>query len=98
MTDDISFSEEGGLATITLNRPKALNALTHDMVRSLGPKLDSWEDDDGIKAILIRGAGEKAFCAGGDVRAVWYSMMKAVDGGGYSFQGPSELSRTFFMD
>jgi enoyl-CoA hydratase len=98
MTDDISFSEEGGLATITLNRPKALNALTHDMVRALGPKLDSWEDDDGIKAILIRGAGEKAFCAGGDVRAVWYSMMKAVDGGGYSFQGPSELSRTFFMD
>ena len=68
------------------------------MVRALAPKLDSWEEDDAIKAILIRGAGEKAFCAGGDVRAVWYSMMTAVDGGGYSFQGPSELSRTFFMD
>jgi enoyl-CoA hydratase len=98
MTDDISFSETGGLATITLDRPKALNALTHDMVRALTPKLDGWEEDDGIKAILIKGAGEKAFCAGGDVRAVWYSMMTAMDGGGYSYQGPSELSRGFFLD
>jgi enoyl-CoA hydratase len=98
MTEDISFLEDGGLATITLDRPKALNALTHDMVRALAPKLDGWEEDDGIKAILIKGSGEKAFCAGGDVRAVWYSMMKAVDGGGYAYQGPSELSRSFFMD
>lgn len=98
MTDEISFSEDGGLASIALNRPKALNALTHDMIRALAPKLDRWEDDDAVKAILIKGAGEKAFCAGGDVRAVWYSMMKAAEGGGYSCQGPSELSRAFFLD
>lgn len=71
MEAEILFEEKGGVGLITLNRPKALNALTLGMIREMDPKLQAWETDDSIKAIVIKGAGEKAFCAGGDVRAVW---------------------------
>src|SRR5258707_807325 len=70
-TDDILFGREGGVATITLNRPQALNALTLGMYRRFDPKLRAWADDPEIHAVLIRGTGERAFCAGGDVRAVY---------------------------
>ncbi|XP_058469389.1 3-hydroxyisobutyryl-CoA hydrolase, mitochondrial [Solea solea] len=55
---------------ITLNRPKALNALNLPMVRQIYPQLKKWENDDDIDIVLIKGAGVKAFCAGGDIRAV----------------------------
>lgn len=65
--DEIIFGREGGLATVLLNRPKALNALTHEMAVALDTELGRWRDDDGVHAILIEGAGERAFCAGGDI-------------------------------
>lgn len=71
MEPEILFEENGGVGVITLNRPKSLNALTLGMIREMDPKLAAWENDDSIKMVLIKGAGEKAFCAGGDVRAVW---------------------------
>ncbi|WP_420550078.1 enoyl-CoA hydratase/isomerase family protein [Curvivirga sp.] len=71
MEDEILFEEKGGVGIITLNRPKALNALTLGMIRAMDPKLKEWETDESIHMVLIKGAGEKAFCAGGDVRAVW---------------------------
>jgi enoyl-CoA hydratase len=98
MTDEIQLSEAGGLATIVLDRPKALNALTLEMIRAMAQKLDAWEDDDAIKAVVVKGAGEKAFCAGGDVRALWYTMMEADGNGGYRYKGPSDFSRDFFME
>jgi len=98
MTDEITFAVEAGLATITLSRPKALNALTHEMIRAMAPKLEAWEDDDAVKAVVIKGEGEKAFCAGGDVRAVWSSIMKPAEQGGYRNEGPSELSKVFFLE
>ncbi|KAG7501635.1 3-hydroxyisobutyryl-CoA hydrolase, mitochondrial [Solea senegalensis] len=55
---------------ITLNRPKALNALNLPMVRQIYPQLKKWENDNDIDIVLIKGAGVKAFCAGGDIRAV----------------------------
>jgi enoyl-CoA hydratase len=61
---------------ITLNRPKALNALTLTMVREMAGALDRWEEDAGIGRIIVRGAGDKAFCAGGDIR-VMYELGKA---------------------
>ncbi len=70
---DILFERRGSLALITLNRPKALNALTLDMMRALDPRLDEWEADPHVQAVVIRGAGERAFCAGGDVRALYDS-------------------------
>jgi enoyl-CoA hydratase/carnithine racemase len=61
----------GGVATITLNRPAALNALSFAMLGALAECLDAWERDDAIERIVLRGAGDRAFCAGGDMRAIW---------------------------
>jgi enoyl-CoA hydratase/carnithine racemase len=61
------------VATVTLNRPAALNALSYEMLRGLRAWLDAWESDDRVRMIVLRGAGEKAFCAGGDVRALYES-------------------------
>jgi enoyl-CoA hydratase/carnithine racemase len=58
---------------ITLNRPQGLNAIDLDMVRQLQRQLDQWASDDKIYAVVLRGAGEKAFCAGGDIRALYES-------------------------
>ncbi|RED53389.1 enoyl-CoA hydratase/isomerase family protein [Aestuariispira insulae] len=76
MEAEILFDVKGGVGIVTLNRPKALNALTLGMIRELDPVLRKWSDDDQVHAILIKGAGEKAFCAGGDVRAVWEAGKK----------------------
>jgi len=59
------------VATVTLNRPAALNALTLGMIRGLAAWMEAWAVDDRVKVIVLRGAGEKAFCAGGDVRALY---------------------------
>ena len=69
----ILFEKRGALGLITLNRPKALNALTHGMCLGLAQTLPRWAQDDAIKAVAIRGAGERAFCAGGDIRAMYES-------------------------
>lgn len=68
MTQDILFSVHNGVAVITLNRPKALNALTHDMCVPLEQNLRAWAKDPAVKAVIIKGEGERAFCAGGDIR------------------------------
>ena len=70
---EVQFSHDGMLGRIVLNRPKALNALTLDMVRLMDAQLRSWARDPSIKAILIEGSGERAFCAGGDIRALYDS-------------------------
>jgi len=71
MTDkEVFFEVKGTLGLITLNRPKALNALTLSMVREIYPQLKKWENDSSVKNILIKAEGEKAFCAGGDIRAL----------------------------
>jgi enoyl-CoA hydratase/carnithine racemase len=64
-----------GVATVTLNRPAALNALTIGMLEALTAWLDAWEHDDRVRKVVLRGAGEKAFCAGGDVRALRESIL-----------------------
>lgn len=60
----------GGVATVTLNRPAALNALTMGMIEALDAWLAAWSADPAVRVVLLRGAGEKAFCAGGDIRAL----------------------------
>ena len=70
-TGDILFGRDGGIATVTLNRPQALNALTLGMYRAFDPKLREWATDPSVQAVLVQGAGDRAFCAGGDVRAVY---------------------------
>ncbi|WP_434711159.1 enoyl-CoA hydratase/isomerase family protein [Pseudomonas sp. R1-1] len=63
---------------LTLNRPAGLNAITLDMVRQLQQQLDAWATDANVHAIVLRGAGEKAFCAGGDIRSL-YDSFKSGD-------------------
>jgi enoyl-CoA hydratase len=58
---------------LTLNRPKAINSLTHGMVTILGETLDRWAHDDAVHTVLLRGAGERGLCAGGDVIALYHS-------------------------
>jgi enoyl-CoA hydratase len=67
-THEVICRGEGAAGIITLNRPQALNALTHGMVRAIAAALDVWEHDRAITRVLIEGAGSKAFCAGGDIR------------------------------
>ncbi|WP_426187545.1 enoyl-CoA hydratase/isomerase family protein [Microbacterium sp. TWP3-1-2b2] len=62
---------EGSLGRLTLNRPKAINALDIDMIRQLTAALDGWRDDADVDIVLIDGAGERGLCAGGDVRGLY---------------------------
>jgi enoyl-CoA hydratase len=73
MSQDVLFERRGAVGLITLDRPKALNALTRDMCIAMKAQLAEWAADDAIKTVVTRGAGERAFCAGGDVRALYES-------------------------
>lgn len=77
------------LGRVTLDVPATLNSLTLEMVDLLQAQLDAWRDDPAIAAVFIEGAGEKAFCAGGDVQALHASAV-ATPG------GPCEYAETFF--
>lgn len=66
----ILVSEKFPLVHITLNRPQALNALTHDMVVDITAALHKYRDDDAVEALIFHGAGDRAFCAGGDIKMV----------------------------
>ncbi len=70
MSSEILVDVRNHIAFVTLNRPQALNTLTYGMIKELARLLAVWQKDDQIHAVVIRGAGEKAFCAGGDVRAI----------------------------
>ncbi len=67
---DILFERRGAAGVVTLNRPQALNAVTHDMVRALRAQLDAWADDPAITRVVVTAAGDRAFSAGGDIRAL----------------------------
>jgi enoyl-CoA hydratase len=59
-----------GLGHLTLNRPRAINALSHEMVRLMQGALDTWADDPAVGVVVIDGAGERGLCAGGDIVAI----------------------------
>ena len=87
----VSFDRVGRLGLITLDRPKALNALTLPMIGLIRPQLAEWACDDQVAAVVIRGAGDRAFCAGGDVVAVYRDGLAAKRKAG------SGLTQTFFQ-
>src|SRR5699024_3974505 len=68
--DEILSSVEGSLGVITLNRPKAVNALTHDMIGQLDRALTEFESNDDVHAVLVQGAGDRGLCSGGDVVSI----------------------------
>ena len=68
--DDILFERRGAAGLITLNRPQALNALTHAMVVAMKAQLDAWAAAPAVTVVVVHGAGDRAFCAGGAIRAI----------------------------
>jgi enoyl-CoA hydratase len=70
MSDHVTATVQGRIGRLVLDRPRALNALDTGMIAALEAALDRWRDDPAIHAVTIEGAGERAFCAGGDIRAV----------------------------
>ena len=89
-TDEILLGRKGGLAILTINRPQALNALTLDNYRRFDPTLRDWAADPSVHAVVVRGAGDRAFCAGGDVRAVYEA--------GRGIGGDPSLTAVFFRE
>lgn len=76
--DDIEIKSgvSGNVGHILLNRPQALNALTMEIIRMLTAVLESWRTDDAVSAVVIEGAGDRAFCAGGDIKACYATGMR----------------------
>ena len=92
MTDqEIIFTQRGGLAVITLNRPKALNAISLAMCRALDQKLIEWRADASVQAVLIKGTGERAFCAGGDIRRLYELLLTLRCRGSWRLSMPSSI-------
>ncbi|TFD55565.1 enoyl-CoA hydratase/isomerase family protein [Cryobacterium sp. Hh7] len=68
---EVRLQRDGSLARIILNRPKALNALTHGMIRSITAALTDWADDETVQTVLLTGSGDRALCAGGDIVSIY---------------------------
>ena len=86
-SDEVLIRREGRAGRITMNRPQALNALTHAMVGRIWETLLAWRNDAAVELVLLDGAGGRALCAGGDVRALYDSR---VNGSG--------LARAFWSE
>lgn len=71
MTAPVLISTEGALGRVHLNRPEALNSLTLEMVRLIWAGLDRLEADPAVRAIALTGEGDRALCAGGDLKPIW---------------------------
>lgn len=84
----VLLERRGHLGVITLNRPRAINALTHEMVRLVLRALDEWEDDATVHTVAVTGAGERGLCAGGDVVALYEAAVR----------GPLEPAVDFWAD
>ena len=85
--EDILVNVENGVGLVTLNRPKAINSLTHGMVTLLDAALTNWADDDSVHTVLLSGAGDRGLCAGGDVIAIYHSA-----------KGDGSEARSFWHD
>jgi enoyl-CoA hydratase/carnithine racemase len=81
--NEILLERQGGLGIVTLNRPQALNTLSLAMYRRFDPQLIAWGADESVRAIIVRGAGDRAFCAGGDVRAIHDARREGGGSGDY---------------
>jgi len=86
-SDEVLTRREGRAGRITMNRPKALNALTHGMVRRIWDALAAWKNDPAVELVLLDGAGDRGLCAGGDVRSLYESRM-----------GGTAYARSFWRD
>ncbi len=68
---DVLFADAGSAGRIHINKPRSLNSLTEGMCSDIHTRLRQWQDDDAIRVVIVTAEGERAFCAGGDVRRVY---------------------------
>ncbi|KNE21871.1 enoyl-CoA hydratase/isomerase family protein [Virgibacillus pantothenticus] len=73
MSEVLLSKPEQGIATITLNRPKAINSLTIDMLLPIHDALLAWEKDPDVRIVILKGEGQKGFCAGGDIKTLYHA-------------------------
>jgi enoyl-CoA hydratase len=73
-SSEVRFERRGRLGVITLDRPRAINALTHDMVVEVSAALDVWAEDDAVQTVLVQGEGDRGLCAGGDIVSVYRNI------------------------
>ena len=76
---DTEFLRVGRWGVVRLNRPQVLNALGPAQFPEILDVLRRWNDDDDVQAVLLEGAGDRAFCAGGDIKAVWENRQRGAD-------------------
>lgn len=79
-TADVRFRIEGALGIVTLDRPRALNAFNHGMVQAITSHLREWRHDPAVDRVLIEAAGDRAFCAGGDIIAIYHDALRLREG------------------
>ncbi|HEY0123840.1 MAG TPA: enoyl-CoA hydratase/isomerase family protein [Rhizobium sp.] len=79
-TDEVIIERRGSVGLIRLNRPKALNSLTLPMIRAIATVLDDFAIDPSIASVIVKGEGDRAFCAGGDIRLLHQSGKEKSDG------------------
>ena len=77
--NDVLVERSGALGHLVLNRPQAINALTHGMILTIAAALDEWERDDAVSTVLISGAGERGLCAGGDIVSIYHDARNGGD-------------------
>lgn len=85
MSGYIQATVDNGVGVVTLNRPKALNALDITMIRAMYDQLVGWKTDDAVHTVLVRSASDRAFCAGGDIRAIRDSALAGKNGEVYGY-------------
>ena len=83
--DDLNIRKTGRAGRITFTRPKALNALSHEMARTIHRALDGWHDDADVALVIIDAEGDRAFCAGGDIAAVYRAGLAGEHAAGQRF-------------
>ncbi|MCP2032859.1 enoyl-CoA hydratase [Okibacterium sp. HSC-33S16] len=85
---DLEASVADGVGRITLNRPRVLNALTHEMILGVRDALETWRTDSEVALVVIEGAGDRGLCAGGDIRGLRE----------HALSGRNDLSRSFWRE
>ncbi|MFE7717802.1 enoyl-CoA hydratase/isomerase family protein [Nocardia rhizosphaerihabitans] len=92
---EVLFEVRDGLGLITLNRPRAINALNHSMTLAITEALRTWAADPAVRTVAIVGAGERGLCAGGDIVAI-HRDAKAINDGGPAAPAPLQTATAAF--
>ncbi|MBB3188985.1 enoyl-CoA hydratase/isomerase family protein [Halomonas cerina] len=92
--EELPTRDGGRIGVATLNAPKSLNALSLEMIHRLAAKLEAWAVDRSVVAVWLDGAGDKAFCAGGDVVALYRSLTEEGENRGAGREGV--FAETYF--